>query len=514
MIVLIGLWILSFICGVLAIVVREGYSPGKIAFNVLLTLFMVLTLGLHLATICFTAFRSAFFSMIAIMIFDFFWFSFAPYYPNSDPAGNGMAMGFRSFFIFAAGIILGVISLLLILFVRSGETRIGLYFVLFVAAWIGVFNIFANQSSYLSGDSLDSSARWARLKVEDYRKALIRRSMVEKNDTWDAKELDAVPKELEHWDIYGCKSISIRTPLWFQCSLLEGKFEFLDETREAPRSGLPCGCLGYTGSGDANDRTTFMPEAMTLAWYDTFAEKSYKIQTTLPKELNHYFDDTDRFWLDDIEFRILPWGRVRMYHNRYNQIHNIMIDHPLMGEETDEYSVETEALPSDNASRAPSPETIDDHLRRFPYSISFRSEGGRFTITKTICNFFNGEKILSDGEWKEEMDPARIKDVFLRFEDERARYAAFVYFEKDEVKRIFDEAFANDAPQGEFVITCGDKLSAFSFALRAGDKSYPLEKTEIRLYRVSATERGKRVFKNYKGNHKNFLFDLPSRWPL
>lgn len=46
-----------------------------------------------------------------------------------------------------------------------------------------------------------------------------------------------------------------------------------------------------------------------------------------------------------------------------------------------------------------------------------------YKITKTICNFFNGEKILSDGKWKEDMDPARIKDVFHNMR----RYAKCIF---------------------------------------------------------------------------------------
>lgn len=51
-----------------------------------------------------------------------------------------------------------------------------------------------------------------------------------------------------------------------------------------------------------------------------------------------------------------------------------------------------------------------------------------------------------------------------------------------------------------FSIICGDTLNAFSFALKAGDESYMLTKTQIRLYEVNADERGKLVFKNNKGN--------------
>ena len=337
--------------------------------------------------------------------------------------------------------------------------------------------------------------------------------MVEKNDSWQAKELDASPNEIEHWDVYGCKCIDVRTDERLECILVEGSFDFQDETRHTRRTGLLSGCLGYTKERDANDRTTFVPKSMKLVWYDIYDGKTYIIQTSLPKELDHYFDDTDRFWLDDIEFRIMPRGKVLMFHNRVNQIHNIMIDYPLTSEETNEYDEAVADLiqkmgidiKKHEDIKTPTLDIIDDHQKRFRYTISFHSENNRYHITKTICNFFNGEKILSDGEWKEDMDPARIKDVFLRFENEQGRYAAFIYFREDEVLKLFKDAFENSTSRvtGEFDITCGDTLSEFSFVFKAGDKSYQLKNTEIRLYKVSAEERGKLVFKNYKGDHQN-----------
>lgn len=515
MIKLAVLWIVCILLSFAGFALKERYSPARKLGNLFLTLLLLGALGSQLAAIYQTALRSSFLAMLAVMGFDYYWFYFTPFYPNSDPAGNGMARAFRSIFITMGTLVLGLVSFLLIKFFVVGETRVGLYLVLFVAGWIGLYNIWANRDSFLSGSSLDSAARWVRLNVDDFRKSMIRESMLEKGDSWEAKELDANPQELEHFDVYGCKSVNIRTWGLLPCSLIEGKFEFPDRTAKVRRSGYYAGCLGYTSEGDANDRTVYMPNSMTLAWYDASEDKTYKIQTDLPKELDRYFEDTDRFWLDDIEFRILPWGRVWMYHNRINQIHNIMIDYPLVGEETDEYGERNDDLTALKGVKVPSADTISDYHKRFKYTIVFRSDDARFKITKTICNFFNGEKILSDGEWNEDMDPARLKDVFLRFEDEKSGHAAFIYFDEEEVLKAFREAFAEEdnSVGGEFVITCGDTQGAFSFALTLGDKTYPLEKTEIRLYKVNADERGKLVFKNYKGNHKNRAFGLEIKLP-
>ena len=359
------------------------------------------------------------------------------------------------------------------------------------------------------------------MREEDYRKTLFRESMPKKPDSWEAKELDSSPEELEHWDVYGCKCIDVRTHGKFKCLLLEGKFECPKETEKIRLTGLLCGCLGYTNEGDANDTSYFVPKYMKLAWYDFSDGKTYRIYTSLPKELDRYFDDTDRFWLDDIEFRIIPHGKVLMFHNRHNQIHNIMIDYPLQGEVTNDYEQRISDLISEyridvnkyRSTKIPSAATIDNYMKRFRYHPVFCTENNGLKITKTICNFFNGEKILSDGEWKEDMESARIKDIFIRFEREQSKYSAFVYFKEDEVLETFYEAFENndESLQGEFIIKAGTQQSDFSFALKLGDKCFHLKKTEIRLYKNNDNDAGKLVFKNYKGNHKNLLNGIEVR---
>ena len=513
--------LLSLVCIIFSfagIVIKELYRPVKILQDLLLTSFLFLTLTVQLSTIYFTAQKSPFLSMIEIIAFDCYWFNFAPFYPHSDPAGNGMALGFRSIFNTAAAVLFGAISYFLIKFWAYDSRQTGLHTVLFFAACIGLRNLFTNRKSFLSGDSFEEDARWAKMRVDDYRKSLFRAGMLEKIDSWEAKELDASPKELEHWDVCGCKSIVVRTHEKLNCLLLEGSFEFPAETADLRPSGLLCGCLGYTDDGDVNDTSVYVPEYVKLAWHDLSDGKTYRVYTSLPRELNSYFDDTDRFRLDVIEFRIMPRGRVLMFHNMRNQIHNIMIDYHLQGEVTNDYEKKLSDLISEHnievneyiAEKTPSLDTINDYLKRFRYHPVFCTENDSLKITKTICNFFNGEKILSDSVWKENMESARIKDVFIRFESEQHRYASFIYFNEDEVSETFGEAYnkCDDSLQGEFIIQVGTLEKNFSFALKLGEKSYYLKSTEIRLYKINADDAGKLLFKNYKGKHKNLLKGL------
>ena len=513
--------VICIICSFFGLCVKWLYAPHRRVGDFVLTTFISLVLISQLLLIYLMAMRSSFLAMIVIILFDHYWFYFAPFYPNSDAAGNGMALGFRSFFVLVTSVILRVVSFLLIQFFKVNGNPIGLYIVLSFAALIGISTMLKNRESHLTGDAFDDDARWRKMRPEDYRDALFRDSMLERNDEWEGKELGAVPKELEHWDVYGSNTITVKTYGKLCFFLLEGKFTFSTETYSVSSYGLLRGCLGHAGyeGGDSPP----VPSHVVMAWYDISDGNTYKLDADLPPELNHYLDDKERFRWDYIEFQILPHGKVVMYHNWHNQIHNIMLDYPLQGKVTKEYEqkvsdflkkkknyfIAHERIGDEigEVSGVPSLETINNYMRRFRYTILFVPENDRFKITKTICRFFNGEKILSGGEWEEKMDPARLKDVFLRFEDENKKYSCFLYFNKEEILRVFEEAFGNpgDSSQGEFIIRVGIEKSAFACEIKAGEKSYPLNETEIRLYKNNKDDSGKLVFKSYNGNHKNLM---------
>ncbi|MCQ2975497.1 MAG: hypothetical protein MJ211_11910 [Bacteroidales bacterium] len=518
MIALIVSWIACIVLSCIAIAIKEMYEPTSKVKNAFMNGFMVMTLGIQLTAIYLTAEKSSLLTMIAVMLFDYYWFVFAPFHPNGDAAGNGMARAFRPVINITVTLVLGVVSFLLIKFLTPNGWSLGLYTVLTVATLIGLYNIAENSKSFISGGSFYRTAREAHMTEDDFRKTLFRESMLENNDLWKAKELDASPQDLEFWDAYLCNDIAAKTYGKLHCLLLEGHFEFPERCVDFHFKRFGYGCLESVKNADLDYREEFMPQAITLAWYDTSDGNTYKIQENLPKELEHYFDDKERFHLDDVEFCIMPRGRVLMYHNAFQKIHNILIEYPLLGKVTDEYNqVISDYLQEKRIDVkkyrnefTPSLDTIDNYLKRYDYKVSFASEDNKFNITKTICSFFNGEKVLSDGEWKANIHPARIKDVFLRFENADGRYSAFVYFSEEEILRCFEEAFtgANSSEIGEFIITVGAGQSAFKFELKLGDKAYSLNETEVRLYINDRDDGGKLVFKNYKGNHRNLLYGL------
>ena len=108
------------------------------------------------------------------------------------------------------------------------------------------------------------------------------------------------------------------------------------------------------------------------------------------------------------------------------------------------------------------------------------------------------------------MQPARLKDVFLRFNNQKDKYSCFVFFNEEEILKAFDHVFssADNTSQAEFNIKIGTKLDTFEFTLKAGKRSYTLKNTEIRLYKNNSRDKGELVFKNYKDQRQNVLKNI------
>lgn len=491
---------------------KDYYRLARSMRNMGILVLLLTTLAVQTAVIYFIATKLVYLTIVPLIAFYIYWFKFAPFYVDSDAAGSGMARGFHDFFCVAGGIVFGIVFYVLILFLSP----MALYIALGVGMLIGLFNIFATYHCYVAGAEFESNARWAKMTKEQYRKTLFRESMVKKGDPWEAKELDDWPKEMKHFDVYGSKQLEIKSFDSMQCLLLEAHFIHASGEEETIDTGFGCGNLARRNNDASED--DFIPKHIAMVWQDLSEGKTYRLDADLPKELSSYSDTVNKDRYDDMDFVIMPHGRVLMYHNRYNQIHNIMIDYPLQGVETKEYDERiTEYFAKNNINldhyakkELPDAETIEHYLKRFPYSVSFAYENNVYKTQKSICNFFNGEKILSGKQWGADIKPARLKDVFFRFQYEQSRYSCFLFFDEEEILSVFNEAFEADnaADNGEFVIKAGRNKNDFAFALKVAGKAYTLKKTEIRLYKNNADDRGKLVFKNYRGKRNNLLRGL------
>ena len=508
----IVLLIASVLLSYFSLWTRDYYRLGRRMRNTGISVLLLTTLTVHSALIYFIATKLIFLTIVLLIAFYIYWFMFAPFYVDSDPAGAGMAEGFHVIICVGSGIVFGIVFYVLNLFLSP----MALYIALGVGMLIGLFNIFATYHCYVAGAEFESDARWEKMTKEQYRKTLFRESMVKKGDPWEAKELDDWPKEMKHFDVYGSKQLEIKSFDSMPCLLLEAQFIHASGEEDTMDTRFGCGNLAQIYNDACED--DFIPKHIAMVWQSLFEGKTYRIDVSLPEELSSYSDTVNKDRDDDLDFVIMPQGRVLMYHNRYNQIHNIMIDYPLQGVETKEYEEKiAEYFAKNNINldhyakkELPAVEMIEDYLKRFSYSVSFVYENDRYKTQKSICNFFNGERILSGEQWVADIAPARIKDVFLRFQYEQRKYSCFLFFDEEEILSVFQEAFRADdaAHKGEFVIKAGCHKNDFEFSLKVADKAYTLKKCEIRLYKNNEDDRGRLVFKNYKGERKNLLRGL------
>lgn len=505
--------IASVLLSFFSLVAKECYRLGRSMRNIGISLLLLITLTVHSALIYFIATKLIYLTIVPLIAFYIYWFMFAPLCIGStDPAGAGMARGFHVIIGVGSGIIFGIIFYVIIILLSP----VALYIALGFYVLIGLYSIYFTYYCYTSGGEFQYSAMREKLSYEQYRRTLFRESMVKKGDPWEAKELDDWPKEITHFDVYGSKQLEIKSFDSMQCLLLEASFIHASGKEKTIDTGFGCGNLEYIYNDARED--DFIPKHIAMVWRDLSEGKTYRIDADLPEELSSYSDMVNKDRDDDLDFVIMPGGRVLMYHNRYNQIHNIMIDYPLQGVETNEYDERiAEYLAENNINldhyakkELPDVETIDNYLKRFPYTVSFVYENERYKTQKSICNFFNGERILSGEQWVADIEPARIKDVFLRFQYKQSRYSCFLFFDEEEILSVFKEAFeSGDATgNGEFVIKVGRNRNDFTFTLKVAGKAYTLKKTEIRLYKNNADDRGRLVFKNYRGARKNLLRGL------
>ena len=514
MVKIIILWVASISLSWLASYLKELYDPTQDLRNILLTLYMSLVLIAQLATIYYTASKSPFMSMIAIIAFTYYWLSFPPLILTGDAAGVGMARGFAPIINGVAALIFGIIAYLLIKFLSPA----GLYISLVISIIIGFANIISNSHSLISGASVEQDASFYGISKEDYLKAKFRESMIEEGDPWDAMDLDASPEEVDSWKVGNCHDIILRSYQADANLYLKGRFAFLEDTLDIDEPIIHDYFFKGEHYFDQESTKSYIPRDVYMAWYDRYDGKIYQLSAQLPDSLSHYFDDAEKYKFDNVYFYVMPKGKVVMFHKRRREIHNIMIGEPLQGEETTKYNDVAKRFFQENNIKAtkstklpiPSLETINNYLKRFNYTVSFTSADKQYKISKTICNFFNGERILSDNTWREKMQPARLKDVFLRFNNQKDKYSCFVFFNEEEILKAFDHVFssADNTSQAEFNIKIGTKLDAFEFTLKAGNRSYTLKNTEIRLYKNNSRDKGELVFKNYKGKRQNVLKNI------
>ncbi len=311
------------------------------------------------------------------------------------------------------------------------------------------------------------------------------------------------------------------------------------------------GGLGKGKDGVARERSYKygLPKAIDAIWASYTDRKVYHVSSLLPYDtILSLFKNAGEpclpitenpqiaYALDCFDICFLPEGKVIMYVKTGAK--TILLDWEAEGEEVNDDKILSEiylrwgldcmdsyfdvyytdrfsdyepmrAYKKRYGSIAP---LLNQYLQRFNYSLEFDFEDDSTSIYTVSSKFTNGEQHWETSKFNETFKvPSRLKESRMEWDTKEYRYTCFMYFNEEEVLRIFDEAYGKDRmQQGELRIKVGADCKSYDLSLNVGGKSFKLEKTEIRVFQDpidNPNGDGTLIYKNYEGNHRNFFID-------
>lgn len=315
------------------------------------------------------------------------------------------------------------------------------------------------------------------------------------------------------------------------------------------KGGMGCGMDGV-----ARDRSRkyCLPKAIEAIWVSYSDRKVYSVASLLPYDtILSLFNDggapcipasqdttgNERLRLiKGLDLCFMPGGKVMLYVKA--PVKSILLDWSATGKEvTDDnilrhiyrqYGLKnmesyydvfySEEFPDygpwrsymqKHGSVAP---LLERYLQRFNYTLNFEFENQETSMYSVESYFTNGEHYDRTPKYNEAFrKPSRIKEFEVLWDTKDSRYTCFMYFNEEEILKVFDEAYGEDRTQkGELKIKVCKYNNLFDISLNVGDKSIKLEKTEIRVFQDPIEKpngKGTLIYKNYEGNHKNLFAD-------
>ena len=315
------------------------------------------------------------------------------------------------------------------------------------------------------------------------------------------------------------------------------------------KGGMGCGMDGV-----ARDRSRkyCLPKAIEAIWVSYSDRKVYSVASLLPYDtILSLFNDggapcipasqdtteNERLRLiNGLDLCFMPGGKVMLYVKA--PVKSILLDWSATGKEvTDDnilsdvymrwglknmesyYDVfYSEKFPDygpwrsymrKHGSVAP---LLERYLQRFNYTLDFEFENQETSVYSVESYFTNGEHYDRTPKYNEAFKmPSRIKEFWAMWDYTDSRYSCYMYFNEEEILKVFDEAYGEDRTQkGELKIKVCKYNNLFDISLNVGEKSIKLEKTAIRVFRrpiENPTKAGDLIYKNYKGDHTNFFAD-------
>ncbi len=315
---------------------------------------------------------------------------------------------------------------------------------------------------------------------------------------------------------------------------------------------------GFTGViGDECGRY-YLPKAISALWVSYAERKAYAIDALIPfdtmvslfkkdiilknQDIDPSSNESEPKYIDkhvrfsELDLCFLPGGKVVLYLKTPGRIE--LLDWSAKGEaynegralrriygreecdgieeyfdivDSGEYESDQYWLSYVRKNGVPSL-LIDKYFERFNYSLNLEFEDTSTSIYNLSSDFTNGESYSFVENYKDIIEfPSRLKEIKAKWDTKEFRYTSWMYFNEEEMLRVFDEAYGEDRRQkGELTIKVSKHNNLFDISLNVGDKSVKLEKTEIRVFQDPIDDPdgdGTLIYKNYEGNHRNLFID-------
>jgi len=502
---------------------------------------LVLTIILQLVAIYYASREYPILGAIALGFFVWGWLYVEPISHDGDAAGNGMAAAFSSVVNVGAALFM---SILFYAIVKLSHRHEVLVICVTLLALFFVYNaLLSNYYSRTSGKDAEYTARfWYKCSLQEYIIRTYREQMLEPNGLWMLKDVgldyvnDKEPSQEEKEIRYEITIQSHPLPVMVldaQCKTDTDSLKIKKRERYITRNGWEYPCFERKDSG--GDNHTFISKdgsiGVNIVWADPLDRIVYTFSDTLSKEdLMRYKSD----YCYNLHYCIASDGKVFLYISDYDKNKYTLVgyvgtgkksgkyDERLMSackvkdmnaafdkvgdhiEEYDRWSWQNEFSLSKLEKIVRLPDRFKDRVSdTFNYQVKFDVVEGEYTMEKMGLLYFDKDKCI-----EKEMDlqkRPRVKDFFSIWKVGGRTYIAFLFFDVEEMVRVFEEAYGNDPMQeGCLKIKLGKKQKKNEITLTVSGKTYPIENVEMKVYSL-VSDKCDLLYKNYEGNHKNEL---------
>lgn len=295
--------------------------------------------------------------------------------------------------------------------------------------------------------------------------------------------------------------------------------------------GMGNGRNGVVGS---LDHKYYLPQAIEAIWVSFVDRKVYSIAALLPYDkIESAFKKYNE--IEDLDLCFFPEGKLMLYVKGGGR--KILLDWSVSGFEEDDdrilsdiylkhacgnmkeyfdevysgkYKEDKNWLRYLHDIGKPSI-VFNKYLQRFNYVLKFEFEDSSTNNLIVRPTYSNHETIPPSTEFNGEIDiPSRLSDIYACWNTNNSRYLCYMYFNEEEIIRLFDIGYGENRMQsGNLVIKVCKYHNLFDISLNVNGKSFFLEKTEIRVFvkPLEDLDKGRElVYINYE-KRKNYFLD-------